>query len=204
MRCSVGTVESKILAKIKEAGRGWCFTPEHFKDLGSSESVRKALSQLASNNKIKRLAFGLYEYPRQHKHLGELPPNIDRVIAAITERDKTSFQPSGAYAANLLGLSEQVPAKIVLLTNGRGKTFQIGKTEITFKRTTPKNMLAAGKITGLLIQACKFIGKENCNEKMMLKLKKQLSKDDINQLKADIDLPPVWIAQLIKQHILRE
>lgn len=196
------TVEYKILEKIKDAGPGWCFTPEHFKELASSESIRKALSQLANKHTIKRLAFGLYEYPRQHRLLGELPPNIDRVVTAIAERDKISVQPSGAYAANLLGLSEQVPAKIVLLTDGRSKIFKIGKTEIIFKRTTPKNMLAAGKITGLLIQACKFIGKENCSEKIILQLKKRLSQEDIEQLKADIDLPPVWIAQLIKQYIL--
>ena len=204
MEHGMSTVESKILDRIKNAGRGWCFTPEHFKDLGSSESIRKALSQLARNNIIKRLTFGIYEYPRQHKKLGELPPNIDRVITAITERDKISVQPSGAYAANLLGLSEQVPVKIVLLTNGRSKIFHIGNTEIKFKRTTPKNMLAADRITGLLIQACKFIGKENFNEQMMLKVKKKLTQDEKEQLKTDIDLPPVWISQLIKQHILSE
>ena len=67
-------------------------------------------------------------------------------------RDRTRIQPTGAYAANVLGLSEQVPAKAVFLTDGQARTVKIGPTTIQLRRTTPKNMETAGRLSGLLIQ----------------------------------------------------
>jgi len=197
------TVQEKIVTKIKQAGRGWCFTALHFSELGTNESIRKALSHLAKIGQIKRLSFGLYEYPRKHKALGVLPPDLNRVIQAVTEKDKVKFQPFGAYAANLLGISEQVPANIVVLTSGATKTICVGKTEIQFKRTTPKNMLAAGTITGLIIQAFRFIGRDNITASMIKKLRKNFSSDDLNQLRRALDLPPVWISTFMKKRYFR-
>ena len=198
----MANVEEQILHIIQQAGRGWCFTPKHFIELGTSESVRKALSSLTQKHLIKRLAFGIYEYPRRHTKLGELPPNIDNVITAITEKDKVNYLPSGAYAANLLGISEQVPAKIVVLTAGTTKKITIGNTEILFKRTTPKNMLAAGTITGIIMQAFKFIGENNISHEVVTKVKRKLSKDDLIQLNNDLHLLPSWMIKIIKKNIL--
>ncbi len=89
-------------------------------------------------------------YPRLHPKLGTLPPFPEKVAAAITAKDKSHFQPSGAYAANLLGLTEQVPAKIVFLTEGTNRTVTIGRTKISFKKATAKNMATAGRISGPL------------------------------------------------------
>ncbi len=89
-------------------GRGWCFTAKHFLDLDSETGVRTALFRLQRDNMIRRLTQGLYEYPRQHKSLGVLPPQVDEVAKAIAEKNGIRIQPSGAYAANLVGLSEQV------------------------------------------------------------------------------------------------
>ena len=99
-------VENKMKSRIYSKGRGWCFTPSHFADLGNNDAIRQALSRLAKKQIIRRLAFGLYEYQRQHHTLGDLPPRVEDIIKAVTEKDKIKYQPSGAYAANLLGLSQ--------------------------------------------------------------------------------------------------
>jgi len=199
------SIENKVKSRIYGKGRGWCFTQKHFSDLGSSDSIRKALSKLEKANFIRRLAFGLYDYPRTHEELGEMPAKVENVIKAITEKELTKFQPSGAYAANLLGLSEQVPAKIVILTEGSSKKIKIGNVEISFKKTTPKNMATAGTVTGLVIQALRFIGKEKITDEIRNKLKKTVTeKESLKRLKLDIEkgLAPDWIAKIIKTDLL--
>lgn len=194
-------IESKIKNRIYGKGRAWCHTPKDFTDLGSDTAVRQALSRLAKKGFIKRIAWGLYEYPRKHQKLGELPPQINRVIDAITQKGSLKYQPSGAYAANLLGLSEQVPAKVVVLTDGISKIIKIGNTEIIFKKTTPRNMLTAGTISGLVIQALRFIGQKHVNDRVINSLKKKLSKEDKSRLKLDYHLAPVWIANIIRDNL---
>lgn len=86
---------------------------------------------------IRQLARGLYDYPKIDSQLGPLQPSVDNVASALAGRDATQLQPSGAYAANLPGLSTQVPLKVVYLTNGRSWTVQIGSRQIILKHTPP-------------------------------------------------------------------
>ena len=120
-------IVDRVKKRIVGHGHGWCFTAKNFLDLESDTGVRTALSRLQRENFIRRLAQGLYDYPRQHNVLGTLAPRPDDVARAIAEKNGIRIQPSGAYAANLIGLSEQVPGRIVFLTNGPSKKIKIGK-----------------------------------------------------------------------------
>src|SRR5436189_5230479 len=111
-------IDSRILAHIHGRGRGSVFVPADFLDLGSREAVDLALHRLARKGTIRRLARGVYDFPKEHPVFGLLSPSADTVARALAGRDRTRLQPSGAYAANILGLSEQVPAKAVFLTDG--------------------------------------------------------------------------------------
>lgn len=193
------SIENKALSRIYGRKRGWVFTPNDFLDLGSRALIDKALSMLARRGTIRRLARGLYDYPRLHSKLGTLPPFPERIAAAVTARDKSRYQPSGAYAANLLGLTEQVPAKIIFLTDGTNRTITIGRTKIAFKKTTPKNMATAGRITGLVIQALRHLSEEHIDQKSIELLRRKLSLDDKAQLLRDIRYAPAWIAALMRQ-----
>jgi Family of unknown function (DUF6088) len=197
-------VENNIKNRAYGNGRGWCFTPKDFLDLGSEDAVHQALSRLTKKGFVKRLVWGLYEYPRKHPKLGELPPQLNKVIKAIAQKGKLRYQPSGAYAANLLGLSDQVPVKVVLLTDGVSKSVKVGNTEFFFKKTTPKHMLTAGSITGLVIQALKFLGKQHIDDRVVTILRKRLSLKDQKRLKLDYHLAPVWIADLIKNDLIQD
>ncbi len=180
-------------------GRGWCFSLNDFSRLGSPLAVRKALSRLQAAGFVRRVARGLYEYPRRHATLGQLPPDISQVVKAITRKNKIKVLPSGAYAANVLGLSEQVPGKIVYLTDGPSRKIRIGKTDLIFKKTTPKNMAAANTLAGVVIQALRHLGKERVDDAVIAKLKKRLSKEDRASLRKESKLTPAWVRLAIAQ-----
>jgi len=103
------TLENTILQVIVGRKRGWVFTPRRFVRLGDPRAIGVALTHLRRKGVIRRLARGLYDYPRQHPQLGSLSASVDAIADALSDRDASRLQPSGAYAANLLGLSDQVP-----------------------------------------------------------------------------------------------
>ena len=193
------TLEDKVVAKIYGKGRGWAFTPSDFASLGDPRSVGGALSRLNRKNTIRRLARGLYDYPKQHPKLGTLSPSPDAIAQALSGRDATRLQPSGAYAANLLGLSEQVPMRVVFLTEGVGRKVRINNQEIVLKRTTPRNMATAGKVSGLVIQALRHLGPRHGNDSIAQTLRNRLSHEDKMQLLKDVRYAPAWIADIIRQ-----
>jgi len=193
------SMENRIFNRICSKNRGWVFTPSHFLDLGSRTAVAQALVRLVRAGSIRRLAHGLYDYPEKHPTLGDLPANYELIAQALAGRDSLKIQPSGAYAANLLGLTEQVPAKIVFLTDGSNRTVQINKQQIVLKRTTPKNMATAGRVSGLVIQALRYLGQDHVDDNIIGMLKKRLSGDDKRQLMNDIRYAPVWIGTIFRQ-----
>jgi hypothetical protein len=192
------SIIDQVRNRIIKHGRGWCFTPKHFLDLDRDMGVRRALSRLQEDKFIRRLSQGLYEYPRENPKLGILPPKAEEVAKAIAEKNAIQFQPSGAYAANLVGLSEQVPGRIVFLTNGPSKKIKIGKQEILFRTTTEKNMYPAGTSVGLVIQAFRNLGKDNIDNIVLSKTKKFLTGTSRNELIKYLKYAPSWI----RDHII--
>ena len=193
------TIDNKVVSRIYGKKRGWVFTPINFLDLGSRMAVDQALGRLTKSGTIRRLSRGLYDYPVKHPDFGDLPPNYDRIAQALVGRDNLKIQPSGAYAANLLGLTEQVPAKIVFLTDGPNRKVQVGKRTIILKRTTPRNMATAGRISGLVIQALRYLKRGNIDSAVVMKLKRRLSDDDKSTLMNDIRYAPAWIGNIFRK-----
>jgi len=189
----INTVKKVIIGH----GRGWCFTPRHFLNLNSDTGVRQALSRLQREKMIRRLAQGIYEYPRVHEVLGILPPQADEVANAIAEKNGIQIQPSGAYAANLIGLTTQVPGKIVFLTNGPSKKINVGKQEILFRTTTEKNMRPAGTKVGLVIQAYRNLGKDNIDDTVRARTQKFLKGTSRSEIVKLLKYAPQWIRSII-------
>src|SRR5436190_13424997 len=166
------SVDSQILARIRGRGRGSVLLPGDFLDLGSRQAVDLALHRLANKGTIRRLARGVYDFPKQHAVLGPLAPSADTVARVLARRDRTRLQPAGAYAANVLGLSEQVPAKAVFLSDGPSRTVKVGSMTIQLRRTTPRSMAAAGRLSGLVIQAFRELGQEHITPARIVHLKR--------------------------------
>ena len=168
-------------------------------DLGSRQAVDLALHRLAKKGTLRRLARGLYDYPRIDPELGLLSPTIDTIVKALKGRDNILLQPSGGYAANLLGLSDQVPMKIVFLTDGPARRVQIGKQVIMLKHTTPRAMATAGRISGLVIQALRHLGQRQVDDAVVANLQKKISASDKKVLLRDLRYAPAWIAAILRR-----
>jgi hypothetical protein len=192
-------IDSRIIASIHGRGRGSVFVPADFLDIGSREAVDVALHRLARQRTIRRLARGVYDFPKKHPVLGPLSPSAEDIARALAGRDRTRLQPAGAYAANALGLSEQVPAKAVFLTDGPARTVKIGPTTIQLRRTTPKNMEAAGRLSGLLIQALRELGQEHVTQQRRDHLKRTIPADKRRELLKDSRLAPAWMHPIFRE-----
>ncbi|GLQ22564.1 hypothetical protein GCM10007853_04380 [Algimonas ampicilliniresistens] len=149
---------STIRSRIQRKDRGSVFTPSDFLAVGSRTSIDKALSRLAQDGLIRRLSQGVYDYPKISPRFGPLSPNLDDVADAIVRKDGHKLQIPPSRAANLLGLTNQVLANSVYLTNGRTRTRQVGQTSITLKQAAPKNLVAAGTTAGTVFQALRYVG----------------------------------------------
>ena len=194
--------EKQIIARIRAHGRGFVFNTKLFSSLtNNSTNIRTALTRLVQKNSIRRLAHGLYDLPEVHPKLGLMMPSIEKVIEAFKASEAIEVQPTGAYAANLLGLTTQIPMRIELFTNGPKRVITIGKQVIILKPTTPKNMVGAGTKAGLILHALRQIGKENINDEMIDQIKNQIEDKDIKYIKKQIQFAPIWIAKIMRSLI---
>lgn len=193
------SVEKQIERSIKSKPKGSLVIPDDYLTIGSSEAIRKSLDRLEDKKIIIRVAHGIYVRPKISKLIGLLAPSAEEVAEAIAKRDRIRTVPAGSYALNALGLSTQVPMNIVLLTDGSPRVIKVGKRTIKFKKTTPKNLLAKGKISRLAIQALKEIGNGKVTEEEEQKVLALLKKEDEKDLKHDIALAPVWIHKIMKK-----
>lgn len=194
-------VEKQIEIRILSEPKGSLLMAKDFSDLGSPEAIRKALERLVKRGLIIRVAQGIYVRPKISKLLGQLMPSAEEVVEAISKRDRIRTIPTGSYALNALGLSTQVPMNIVLLTDGSPRLIKLGKRSIKFKKTSPKILIAKGKISRLVIQALKEIGNGNVTEAEEKKILDLLRKEDPKDLKHDIALAPVWIQKIMKKSL---
>jgi len=187
------STEDKILKRIRAKGGGYVFDVNHFLDFASHSTVRKNLSRLEKKKIIRRIARGLYDYQKKHPVLGMLSPSPEAIAKALAGKNKIRLMPSGAEATNMLHLSEQVPAKIVYLTDGPSRKIKVGNQTIELRQTTLKRMAAAGKISGLVIEALRYLGQERISEQHLATLKKLLTVEDKKQVTKDIALAPIWM-----------
>lgn len=193
------STDNKVIAKIKKAKRGSLFFTEDFLAFGTSKTIAKALERLVEKKEINRVARGVYARLQTDPILGVLNPSTEAIAQAIAKRDKARIIPTGSTALNVLGLSTQVPMNIVYLTDGAARKITIGKRKIVFKKTAPKNLATIGKISGLVIQAAKEIGKDKLYDHEKEIIIKQLKKEEPYRLEHDIKLAPEWIRIIMRQ-----
>lgn len=193
------SIEKQIEKSIKCKPKGFLISPSDFMIYGSAKAVQKSLERLEAKGFICRVAQGIYVRPKMSTLIGALTPSAEDVAEAIAKRDRIRIVPTGSYALNALGLSTQVPMNIVLLTDGSAREIKVGKRIIKFKKTTPKNLMAKGKISRLVIQALKEIGHGNLTPDEEQKILSILRKEDEKDLIHDISLAPVWIRKIMKK-----
>lgn len=182
------TTHAAIEDNIKRYKRGELIVPSDFRGKGSENAIKKALSRLAAKGTIRRLGHGLYVLPKKDPLFGEVLPSIEDIASALAKKEKVKIKPAGAFALHKLGLSVQVPTKLVYLTDGNGRLIKIGRNTIRFKPTTPKKMAFKGELSGLVILALEELGVDQIDETTVKKLGDLLLNENPLMLKHDLKL----------------
>ena len=193
------SIEEKIEKRIKFKQRGVLLFVDDFVGFGSSEAIRQALVRLVNKEVIRRIAQGIYVRPIISEFIGEVLPSAEEVAQGIAKRDKIKIVPTGTHALNLLGLSTQIPLKLVYLTDGAPREIQIDKRTIKLKKTTPKNLLAKGMVSSLVIQALRELGQEGVTEVFESKIIELLKREVRKDLEHDVSLAPEWIRKIMRK-----
>jgi len=198
------SLPQKILRRVWRRGRGSIFTADDFADLGERGAIDTALARLVKQGKIRRIARGFYDYPVINPEIGAASPSIEAIAKALAASEKLRLQPSGAYAANMLGLSEQVPMKIIFLTDGPSRKIRVNNREIILKQTTPRNMAAAGRLGGVVIQALRYLGHDAITPDIESRLKSAIPPEQRLHVLKEAMSAPAWIRSLLRKLLQEE
>jgi hypothetical protein len=193
------TVQTRVFARIRRTP-GRVFTTTDFLDLGSREAADQSLSRLVQADRVKRLARGLYYLPRTNLRLGiPLPPDTDAIADAIARQTGSRVAPSGAVAANRLGLSTQVPAKPVYLTDGTSREVKVGNLVFVVRHVAPKELPLGSPISVQVIQALRYLGPAAIDDTVVSRLRAALSKTQRNELRRDAQYTTDWIGDVVRR-----
>ncbi len=188
-----------VWRRIRAKHRGWVFTPREFTGLGHRAAVDQSLSRLQRRGTIRRLARGIYEYPRIHPRIGVLSPSPEAVAKAMAARTGSRIIVSGPKALNLLGLSTQVPVQNLYLTEGPSRTVRIGTQTVTLKHAAPSKILGAGTEAGTVIQAVRSYGQKGIHEIPVQTLAKRLPRQVKAAVKRLAPAAPAWSQPVLSQ-----
>lgn len=190
-----------IFYYIAGHGRGWAFSPRDLLHKYTRQEIDSTLIELVKKNKIRRIARGLYDYPRYSELLKQnLSPDIDKVAQAIARKFNWDIEVSGDTALNLLGLSTQVVGKYIYLTNGDNRSYKIlDNITIEFKKSALKNIGFKYRESILLVQALKSLGKEHIDGEVISKLQNTIDKSKYDKILKDTKTATNWIYEIIKK-----
>ncbi|MGY4539616.1 hypothetical protein ACVW0P_004052 [Mucilaginibacter sp. UYNi724] len=193
----MNSVHQEISDQINAFQPGVIVFPADFRGVGTDDAIRQALSRLTKDGKIERLAHGIYFLPKIHPTFGKLYPSMEEVAEAVAAHEHMRIRPAGAYALNKLGLSTQVPARLVYITDGQARQIKIGKGGVKFKPVTPKKFGMRGPISSLLIQGLEEMNTSQINPDMEERIKQLLHQETTDNLYHDLKLAPARINDFI-------
>ncbi|KVK61185.1 hypothetical protein L905_11770 [Agrobacterium sp. TS43] len=192
MKSATTSVPDQIMRRSRAGGRGSVFTPSDFLDIAGRAAVDQALSRLVKNGKLRRLARGLYDFPKIHPQLGPLSPAPDDVAKALARETGSRVQIAGARAANALGLSTQVPAKSTYLTDGPSRRVVLGKRVVDLRHASPKHLIAPGSAAGTVVQALRHVGAVRARDVAQI-ASRRLSASEKKKLASTAVQAPAWM-----------
>jgi len=204
------SIPNLILEEIGKAPRQ-IWTPSDFAVIGSRDAVDKALQRLTRAGHLRRIDRGLYDAPKYNSLTGkETVPDYRKVIEAVARRDQVRMVVDGMTAANTLGMTNAVPAKIEVLVDARLKPIQIGAQKIVFKHSAPSRLFWAGRPGMYLVQALHWLhdvmSSENEHERVLTRVRQILRDENQNgeliaDLKNGFSAMPIWMQNILRKPI---
>ncbi|MCC6539116.1 MAG: hypothetical protein IT162_16310 [Bryobacterales bacterium] len=198
------SVDTQMLSRIYGNGRGWAFSQIDFADLGARSTIDSALHRREREGVIRRVIRGIYDYPRRSKALrGQTSPDIDQIAHALARKFAWRIQPNGATAQNLLGLSTQIPARAIYLSDGPNRSYTVGRTKLDFEHTPLKEAGFKLAQSRLIVQALKAFGEDRITPKVIAQIRKQFDAALRKRVLRDTKTATGWVYAAI-QKIARE
>jgi len=194
------TIEDKITSRIYGRGRGWAFTANDF----AAEFVRNTVDwvfyELVAKGTIRRIYRGLYDYPKYSELLQqELSPDFDQTAQALARKFNWRITPTGDAALNLLGLSTQVPARPVYLSDGPSKSYKVDSFTLEFKKAALKDVGTNHRESRLAVQALKALGKERIDDNIIASIRSQLDEKTRKRVLRETVTATGWVYDAIKR-----
>ncbi|HFI0301033.1 TPA: DUF6088 family protein [Streptococcus suis] len=191
--------KQKILNRIENHESNWVFIANDFFDIAGYETVRSTLNRLVEDKRIIRIMKGIYYNPNFIELIGEYEaPSINEVANAIARKYNWTIAPSGNTALNILGLSTQVPAKWTYISDGRYVSFSFGNITIEFKHRNNGDISKMSRLTAMVIQSIKAIGKDKITSNQIDYLREKLTEKEKAALRTESKYTSAWVYDVIK------
>ena len=193
-----GNIKHYVMRSIDESQPHSIFFISDFATLGAAETIRKILHEATISGILEKAGHGIYIKPKISR-FGKVPVPLEKIAREIADRDKCEILPTGSTAANLIGLSTQVPMNLFYITTGSTRTIKIGDRKISFRHASPRNFAAKGRVMPLLIQGIKEIGEENITGAEYEAISQFIDRQKDPYFQEDLPLAPAWIQRIIKK-----
>jgi len=196
----MSVIQTDILDFIRRRGSGKVYTSKDLLHLGSRAAIDQTLSRLVRAGELQRLARGLYYYPKSNPRLGiAVAASPDEIAGALARQTGSRIVPSGALAANQLGLSTQVPAKHVYLTDGRSREVRVGNQVFAMKHVAPKELPIGSPVSAAVFQALRYLGTDSIDEDVIARLRRRVSAKQQRELLRDARYTTGWIGDIVRK-----
>lgn len=190
-----------ILAEAKKLPEGTLIGAKELLHLGNRAAIDQALSRLVKRKALMRAGRGLYIRPIETR-FGVRAPTPEKVVAQLAETHAETVAPHGAAAANKLGLTTQVPSKVIYYTSGPNRRIKLGAQTVELRHAPNWMLLSGAGRAGEAVRALAWIGKHHAGEALS-KLKCSLPETEVNELVAFRRALPGWLSRSISQSLMQ-
>lgn len=191
---------SIIRDRIRQSKYGTVYVAVDFVDISDKTNINAYLARLADEGLISRVMRGVYYKAEYNEMLGEyVAPTVDNVAQALARNFGWTIVPCGDVALNILGLSTQVPATYLYVSDGTYKEYTFHDITIQFKRTTNREVSKLSYKTALVIQALKALGKDQINDSVITRLQSILTAEEKITMLSEAKTAAAWIYDYIRR-----
>lgn len=198
----MNTLPEIILQHARSLPEGGVLSPKEFLHLGSRSAVDQAFSRLTKADELLRVTRGIYTAPISSR-FGSRPPAPEKVVQSLAQQSGETVVPHGASAANILGLTQQVPIREVYLTSGRTRTLQLGSSDVLMKHAPRWLLILGTRQAGTAVRALAWIGPTHASQSLAL-LRLTLPSSEWQALASARAALPGWMAQAIGKEVAHD
>jgi hypothetical protein len=143
---------------------------------------------------------GIFVRTKESRFVGKIPPSAREVAEVVARTSGGAIQINGAEAAQRLGLSTQVPTKLVYYTTGRSRRFHVGQLEVTLKHVSPRKMALGSRPAGEVLTALWYLGKKQVTPQVIGQIKSRMPPEEYEAFKSASALMPAWMAESVRRY----